>query len=96
LRKAKSNGHLGQENLFSIATPKRAKRPAPDLPAEDNTPEGLQTLLAANRHYREVPWPEPYNRTTHRIQLGDARELAWIPDASVHLVVTSPPYWILK
>ncbi len=34
--------------------------------------------------------------TTHRLQLGDARELDWIPTESVHLVVTSPPYWTLK
>ena len=27
---------------------------------------------------------------------GDARDLSWIPDGSVHLVVTSPPYWTLK
>lgn len=27
---------------------------------------------------------------------GDARELDWLPDESVHLVVTSPPYWTLK
>lgn len=35
---------------------------------------------------------------TPRIHLrqGDARDLSWIPDASVHLVVTSPPYWNLK
>jgi len=30
------------------------------------------------------------------LHLGDARELDWIPAASVHLVVTSPPYWTLK
>jgi site-specific DNA-methyltransferase (adenine-specific) len=34
--------------------------------------------------------------TTHRLHNGDARELDWIPDESVHLVVTSPPYWTLK
>lgn len=34
--------------------------------------------------------------TTHRIALGDARELAGVEDASLHLVVTSPPYWNLK
>lgn len=34
--------------------------------------------------------------TTHRLRLGDARELGWIPDESIHLVVTSPPYWTLK
>lgn len=33
---------------------------------------------------------------THRIHRGDSRELAWIPDDSIHLVVTSPPYWTLK
>lgn len=35
-------------------------------------------------------------QTTHSLHLGDARELEWIPDNSVHLVVTSPPYWTLK
>lgn len=30
------------------------------------------------------------------LHLGDARELDWIPAESVHLVVTSPPYWTLK
>jgi modification methylase len=34
--------------------------------------------------------------TKTTIHQGDARELDWIPDASVHLVVTSPPYWTLK
>ena len=33
----------------------------------------------------------------HRLHVGDAREvLASLPEASVHLVVTSPPYWTLK
>ncbi len=53
-------------------------------------------MLAANTHYRQVAWPEPYHRTTHYLRLGDARNLSWIPDTSVHLVVTSPPYWTLK
>jgi DNA modification methylase len=34
--------------------------------------------------------------TTHRIVHGDARDLSFIEDESVHLVVTSPPYWTLK
>ncbi|MBN2208496.1 MAG: site-specific DNA-methyltransferase [Candidatus Coatesbacteria bacterium] len=34
--------------------------------------------------------------TTHRIIFGDSRRMAEIPDESVHLVVTSPPYWQLK
>ena len=39
--------------------------------------------------------PEPIP-TRHEIRLGDARELDWIEDASVHLVCTSPPYGMLK
>ena len=35
-------------------------------------------------------------QTIHRLINGDARDLSFIPDASVHLVVTSPPYWNLK
>jgi DNA modification methylase len=31
-----------------------------------------------------------------RLFRGDARTLDWIPNESVHLVVTSPPYWTLK
>ncbi|GMW06856.1 MAG: hypothetical protein AMXMBFR8_16520 [Nevskiales bacterium] len=34
--------------------------------------------------------------TQHDLHLGDARALSFIPDKSVHLVVTSPPYWTLK
>jgi len=34
--------------------------------------------------------------TTHSLLLGDARHLDDLPDESVHLVVTSPPYWTLK
>lgn len=34
--------------------------------------------------------------TKHRLVHGDARNLSFLPDASVHLVVTSPPYWTLK
>lgn len=34
--------------------------------------------------------------TLHRLVQGDARDLSFIPDESIHLVVTSPPYWTLK
>lgn len=34
--------------------------------------------------------------TTHRLFLADSRRLEFIDDESVHLVVTSPPYWTLK
>ncbi|MFZ0039594.1 MAG: site-specific DNA-methyltransferase [Candidatus Acidiferrales bacterium] len=35
-------------------------------------------------------------KVTQTLRCGDARELDWIADESVHLVLTSPPYWTLK
>jgi site-specific DNA-methyltransferase (adenine-specific) len=66
------------------------------LPEADNTPEALAQLRGANLILRSQPWPSPFDQTTHRLHLGDARDLSWIPNESVHLVVTSPPYWTLK
>ena len=34
--------------------------------------------------------------TTHKLLQGDARNLSAIADGTIHLVVTSPPYWNLK
>jgi modification methylase len=35
-------------------------------------------------------------QTDHRLISGDARKLDFLQDESVHLVLTSPPYWNLK
>lgn len=35
-------------------------------------------------------------KTTHRLIQGDSRNLSRIKDKSVHLIITSPPYWQLK
>ncbi len=34
--------------------------------------------------------------TVHRLINGDARDLSFLSDGSIHLVLTSPPYWNLK
>ena len=34
--------------------------------------------------------------TTHKLIQGDSRNLSLIKDRSVHLIITSPPYWQLK
>lgn len=51
--------------------------------------------LISNTAARMSP-SEEQSGTTHRLHHGDARQLNWIPSESVHLVVTSPPYWTLK
>ena len=35
-------------------------------------------------------------KTNHKIILGDSRKMDLVQDKSIHLVVTSPPYWQLK
>jgi len=52
---------------------------------------------------RESLWPiwghlcNPMEQVTlHRLINGDSRDLSFLGDASVHLIVTSPPYWNLK
>jgi modification methylase len=36
------------------------------------------------------------DKTTHRLILGDSRQMREVADESVHLIITSPPYWQLK
>jgi DNA modification methylase len=71
-------------------------------------PEGVADLLAVNVQTalpaiaRDPLITERIERVAgrltseHSIVLGDARKMRGVPDASVHLVVTSPPYWTLK
>lgn len=35
-------------------------------------------------------------KTTHKIIIGDSRKMDEVSDESVHLIVTSPPYWQIK
>ncbi len=59
--------------------------PSRDLPRIAKDPTGMSMIANA---VDQVP-------THHEILLGDARR-AVFPDESVHLVLTSPPYWTLK
>ena len=77
------------EGLESILTPElRALRPdlhqrsIPALAKDPVSIARIRDLLARVE-------------TTHEVVLGDAREVR-LPSSSVHLVVTSPPYWTLK
>ncbi len=56
----------------------------------------LASLVKENAKYRKRRWPPQFDQTSHRLYQGDARDLNSIGDSSVHLIVTSPPYWTLK
>jgi modification methylase len=49
----------------------------------------MKYTAAAQHSIDEIP-------SAHRLVQGDARDLSFIPNESIHLVVTSPPYWTLK
>ena len=61
-----------------------AQRSIPAIAKDVNETERIERLLS------EVP-------TTHRLILGDSRQsVTELPEESVHLAITSPPYWTLK
>ena len=68
----------------------------PPLPETDNEDGAPDRLLAVNRWWRSKPWPAPFDAITHVVRQGDSRSLKELADESVHLVVTSPPYFNLK
>ena len=45
---------------------------------------------------REIERVLPTLPTVHQMRRADAREMDFLPAESVHLVLTSPPYWTLK
>lgn len=63
---------------------------------KDNEKGAVARLIELNQAVRLRKWPAPFHKTTHTIKFSDARSLEWIPSRSVHLIVTSPPYWTLK
>ena len=62
--------------------PDRHQRSIPTLAKDPASKEQIRDLVARVQ-------------TTHRVILGDARDFG-LPSSSVHVVVTSPPYWTLK
>ena len=70
------------------------------LPKWTKTLDDLQTAipeLAKNPKWlADIEYAVGEIPTCHRSVLGDARELSGIEQNSVHLVLTSPPYWNLK
>lgn len=60
--------------------------PQTDLP---RLAKDVRVTAAIDAKLREIP-------TTHQLFCRDGRDLGFLPDKSVHLVLTSPPYWTLK
>lgn len=70
------------------------------LPAElqrlDNPQTAIPRIAKDEGLIRLIGEAVQHIPTWHRLNLGDARGMDELPAGSVHLVVTSPPYWTLK
>lgn len=88
---------FGWTEVSEAALRKIAQERLPDLDLSDSSLKRALPRVAKDARATagiadallEVP-------SRHHMALGDARDLSGIADESVHLVVTSPPYWNLK
>jgi modification methylase len=84
-----------------MATPRSALKPDLQqfLPAGlgdlEDTQKAIPRIAKTERLTTAIGQTLSQLPTAHELYLGDARELT-VPDESVHLVLTSPPYWTLK
>jgi modification methylase len=61
-----------------------------------NLDDLIPTLARDQAAIRSIESCVQRRHTRHELVLGDSRSMSTIPDESVHLVLTSPPYWTLK
>lgn len=62
------------------------KNPQKDIPCIAKNKMLLKQIESA---VQQIP-------TTHNLYQADARSLSFVNDESIHLILTSPPYWTLK
>ncbi|MBI5561012.1 MAG: site-specific DNA-methyltransferase [Deltaproteobacteria bacterium] len=71
---------------FLSAFVRQIQNPQTDIPNIAKNPALVSQIEAA---LQEMP-------TTHSLYLHDSRKLSFLQPESVHLILTSPPYWTLK
>lgn len=84
-----SDPHATNPQDLSSFVPKVLQKlgdPQTAIPRLARDPQSVQLIEHA---VQQVP-------TTHSLYLGDARKMPALTPGSVHLVLTSPPYWTLK
>jgi modification methylase len=66
------------------------------LCGDSNLDDLIPKLARDHAATRSIEACAQRRHTRHELILGDCRMMSFVPDASVHLVLTSPPYWTLK
>jgi DNA modification methylase len=67
-----------------------------ELTADGNLDNLIPQLARDRQALRRIESVVRTLKTSHELILGDARTASALPEHSIHLVVTSPPYWTLK
>lgn len=67
-----------------------------ELAAAGDLDDVIPQLARDRRAMQRIEAVVRGRQTTHELIQGDARAASALPEDSIHLVVTSPPYWTLK
>ena len=67
-----------------------------DYVADGNLDDIIPSLARDRNAMRRIEALVQGQQTTHELIHGDARSASALEKDSIHLVVTSPPYWTLK
>ncbi len=73
-------------------SPPWASMPAAKMPAEPTVT--ASDVAGPDPTLGSDVWPSKHTR--HRLVRADSRDLGFLSDDSIHLIITSPPYWNLK
>ena len=68
----------------------------PAVRSLNNPQTDLPRIAKDSKLTTSIEWAVQSVPTNHKLWLGDARRAGFLAANSVHLVVTSPPYWNLK
>jgi DNA modification methylase len=92
----KNQGQKGKRQMTGGANLNLAEFLPPEVLPLDNPQTDLPRIARDEALVRIIEQAVQQIPTAHAVNLGDARFMADIESESVHLVVTSPPYWTLK
>jgi len=82
--------------MLMTATPNHQNYLPPSVSTLEDPQTDIPRIAKDRKLLKEIEAAVQQIPTTHKLFQGDARNLSYIGDESVHLVVTSPPYWTLK
>lgn len=82
--------------MLMTATPSHQSYLPPSVSSLPDPQTDIPRIAKDRKLLAEIEAAVQQVPTKHRLIQGDSRNLSYLEDESVHLVVTSPPYWTLK